>query len=230
MFFWEAICWKWGMDSFFSCPFKKERQFLIWKEENRDKAFGVCPPFGECTWEQTMLPSCLVALLTPGQPQARDAQFWVLLNIRKVQPLFSRVDGRSMETGTVSINFRFNIWKMYYCIHVHSFLYTKNKNHTMKWRDEMGGRLYACNEIKLTVLPLTSVSSAFHLRFLYLYTPHVSDILKSHWQTNPNRSELNRLFSFVVCNEARWNTHFTVVWVSWVLFLVWGWDLETRNS
>lgn len=73
----------------------------------------------------------------------------------------------------------------------------------MKRRDGVGERLYACSEIKLTVLPLTSVNSVFHLHLLYLYTPHVSNILKSHWQTNPNRSKPNRLFSFVVCNEAR---------------------------
>lgn len=63
----------------------------------------------------------------------------------------------------------------------------------MKWRDGVGERLSAWNEMELTVLPSTSVNSIFHLHFLYLYTPHVSDILKSQlfFSGRPIQTEVN---------------------------------------
>lgn len=79
---------------------------------------------------------------------------------------------------------------------IHS--YTKNKNSTMKWRYGAGERPYAWSEIKFTVLPLTSVNSIFHLHFLYLYTPRVSDILKSQlfFSWRPIWAEANSTDSF----------------------------------
>lgn len=65
------------------------------------------------------------------------------------------------------------------CIYAYSLLHNGNKNSTRKRRYGVGERPYAWHEIKFTVLPLTSVNSIFHLRFLYLYILRVSDILKS---------------------------------------------------
>lgn len=55
------------------------------------------------------------------------------------------------------------------------------------------GALYAWDEIKFTVLPLTSVNKMFHLHFLYLYTSRVSDILKSQlfFSSRPIQTEVN---------------------------------------
>lgn len=98
-----------------------------------------------------------------------------------------------MPEGITSINFGFNILKIYYHIHVYSFLYAKNKNCTLGWRDGVGETLYAWDEMKFAVLPLTSVNKMFYLHFLYLYTSHVSDILKSQlfFSSRPIETEVN---------------------------------------
>lgn len=50
---------------------RRERPFLIWKRVKQRQRFGVCPPFGECTCEQTELPRCLTnprAAVGTGHP------------------------------------------------------------------------------------------------------------------------------------------------------------------